>query len=790
MKKFIGLSLLVGSMAFAQSGLMGGTSGIHQHNAYTLGQWGIEAGTGGDIAFDSWAITRGGEVTKNGVRDDIHNWSATLAGNLHGAIGLSDFLDVGMALPLHYDHSKAHGVLPGGEDDIWAHSRGDVDMWMKINPIGDEKTVFAFATVIDLYLPTGDKSIGLRPRHSWYLNDDGEDTHPYTAADLAIGATLVFTLNFNNLGAPIIWNSHAGIVYTDEGSSALVYGTGINWLPLSWMDVFAEWSGEFRVEKGAYPRDEMEDPMQITPGLRFHFPYHIDFSIGLDVAVRSLKNFTFDYEKEMETAHLYQIHYKDKNGNTIRYGYVPTPNYAATANLTWRFGGKLNRDSDKDGVVDELDKCPHTPDVAKVDSVGCPIDSDGDGLIDGLDKCPKTPKGAEIDTTGCPIDSDDDGVFDGLDKCADTPKDAMVDENGCTQDSDKDGVIDGLDKCPKTLPGAAVDSTGCPADMDKDGVVDAFDKCNETPNGAVVDSVGCPIDTDKDGVFDGIDMCPNSKEGEKVDEFGCGNDNDGDGVLNEVDMCPNTKSGVVVDSVGCPMDSDKDGVPDGLDKCPNTPDSLEVDNTGCLLDFDKDGVPDYQDKCPNTKEGIAVDSTGCSSDKDKDGVPDGIDQCPNTKKGIPVDSTGCPLDTDKDGVPDYQDKCPNTLEGVKIDAKGCPVNKKEDLENLKKGIEFESGSAKLTKSSYATLDDIIKLMKKVESANLEVQGHTDNSGSLEVNKKLSQDRAQAVVDYLVQNGIENDRVRAVGFGPDRPIADNKTKAGRAKNRRVELVPFH
>ena len=154
-----------------------------------------------------------------------------------------------------------------------------------------------------------------------------------------------------------------------------------------------------------------------------------------------------------------------------------------------------------------------------------------------------------------------------------------------------------------------------------------------------------------------------------------------------------------------------------------------------------------------------------------------------------VDSLGCPLDADKDGVPDYQDKCPNTLEGIKIDKKGCPVNKKENLELLKKGIQFKTGSSKLTKASYKTLDNIIKLLKKVESAKIEVQGHTDNTGSDVRNKKISQERADMVANYFIKKGIASERLRAVGYGSEMPIADNKTKSGRSKNRRVELVPF-
>jgi outer membrane protein OmpA-like peptidoglycan-associated protein len=757
-KKILACSLVAAGLTFAQTGLMGGTSGIHQQNAYTLGQWGIEVGTGGDVAFDSWSLSRGGLIYKNGQPSVFHDYSGTFAGNIHAAIGLADFLDVGLALPLYYDHANAK-ALSLGEGDLWKASRGDVNMWLKVRALGDQNTLFALAALVDLYLPTGDVAVGVRPRHAWYLSDEGLSTNPFTSDDLNIGATVAMTFNFLTVGAPLVWNLHAGVVYADKGSSTLVYGTGLNYIPLSWMEAFVEFSGEFRLESDAYDMDIMEDPMILTPGLRFHLPWNLDFALGLDMSIRALRNIGYDYEDEMKNVEKYTLHYYDKNGTRVEYGYVPTPNFAGTATLTWHFGGKNRNDSDGDGVENETDKCPHTPKVATVDSVGCPIDSDADGMVDGFDKCPNTPKGAEIDTTGCP------------------------------KDSDKDGVFNGLDKCPNSVAGASVDSTGCEADGDKDGVIDLNDKCPNTKEGVSVDSVGCSLDADKDGVADELDKCPNTKEGVRVNATGCEEDSDKDGVADAKDLCPNTKEGVSVDSVGCPLDSDKDGVADNLDKCPNTVAGTAIDAAGCPLDFDKDGVPDGMDQCPNTKEGLAVDSIGCSSDLDKDGVADGLDKCPNTKENIPVDTTGCPLDSDKDGVADFEDKCPNTLPGVKIDKKGCPVNRKEDLERLKKGIAFETGSTKLTKASYATLDDIIKLMKKIEAANLEVQGHTDDTGSEKTNEKLSQGRAQAVVDYFVEKGIAPNRVRAVGFGSRMPIADNKTKAGRAKNRRVELVPF-
>ena len=254
-----------------------------------------------------------------------------------------------------------------------------------------------------------------------------------------------------------------------------------------------------------------------------------------------------------------------------------------------------------------------------------------------------------------------------------------------------------------------------------------------------------------------------------------------------VDTVVQKQSYVKVDSL---PDSDIDGVSDDRDKCPDTPAGITVDTTGCPRDFDGDGVPDHKDMCPNTQPNIGVDSTGCAMDEDRDGVADTKDLCPATPKNAPVDTTGCPMDSDRDGIPDYQDKCPNTLRGVKIDKKGCPVNKREDLERLKKGINFKSGSTVLTKASYRTLDDIVKLLTKFGDVSLEIQGHTDNVGGDEYNENLSQGRAQSAVDYLIRKGIPVERLRAVGFGPRKPIADNKTKKGRAKNRRVELIPFY
>lgn len=118
-------------------------------------------------------------------------------------------------------------------------------------------------------------------------------------------------------------------------------------------------------------------------------------------------------------------------------------------------------DTDGDGVVDSMDRCPNTPAGARVDAYGCELDSDGDGVKDSMDKCPGTPKGVSVNREGCPMDSDGDGVSNDKDKCPNTVRGAKVGADGCELDGDKDGVVDRLDECPNSAPGVQVDIKGC-----------------------------------------------------------------------------------------------------------------------------------------------------------------------------------------------------------------------------------------------------------------------------------------------------------------------------------------
>ena len=618
MKKLTLLIALAQSLVFAQTGLLGGRTGLHQQDAETLGFFHFRVGTGGTIATDNWGYSRAAQFTdRKGRVQQFDVWDArmekgridgALAGNFNFAFGLRDDLDIGVSLPIYYDHAKDYSgeairahMGKGGLGDLQFYGKYRTPHWF--GP--DYMTT---AAVVDLTIPTGWRGVGIRPRHAWFLDNEGGPTYAYTANSVMLGLTGVVSVDYTKKGVPLIWNSSLGLMIGfGDASNTLVYSTGVNWQVNDYIQPFLEFSGEMRFGNDAYPISPITDPMVLTPGINVKIPFlNIDFAAGFDIGIGNLVD-GYDTKDALDGCKDFQIKYKGETGYRAKYCYVSQPLIAGIAKLTWTFG--FDGDDDNDGVKNRKDKCPETfPPIV-------------------------------VDEDGCGIDSDEDKVFDGLDKCPDTPK------------------------------------------------------------GVPVDSVGCPFDTDEDGVLD------------------------------YKDQCPNTPKGAVVDSVGCPLDSDKDGVFDGPDKCPNTP------------------------------------------------------------EGVAVDADGCPLDTDKDGVPDYLDQCPNTLPGIKVNKRGCPLRRKEDLDYLKKGIQFEFGSAKLLQSSYSTLDDIIALLMKIPEVKLEVQGHTDIVGTEDYNQKLSEDRAHSVTDYFESKGVPAERLRAIGFGTRMPLADNVTDAGRAKNRRVELIPF-
>ena len=312
-------------------------------------------------------------------------------------------------------------------------------------------------------------------------------------------------------------------------------------------------------------------------------------------------------------------------------------------------------------------------------------------------------------------------------------------------------------------------------DTDKDGVSDRLDKCPNTPAGIAVDKKGCPLDRDNDGVADYLDVCPDVAGLVKFN--GCP-DKDGDGIADKDDRCPDIVGTLALN--GCP-DKDGDGIADMDDRCPDVAGSKAMN--GCP-DMDNDGIADIDDNCPGTKAGYKVDAKGCPFDNDKDGIVNEEDRCPNSAG--PASLKGCP-DTDGDGVADIDDRCPR-IKGTFAN-KGCPEIAKEDVVKITKiasKIFFENNSDKLKVASLVQLDELAAILNRYDAANLLVEGHTDEVGKDDFNMKLSQKRTESVKKYLISKGISDARLTAIGFGETRPIADNKTALGRAKNRRVEL----
>ncbi|MES2431799.1 MAG: OmpA family protein [Bacteroidota bacterium] len=254
------------------------------------------------------------------------------------------------------------------------------------------------------------------------------------------------------------------------------------------------------------------------------------------------------------------------------------------------------------------------------------------------------------------------------------------------------------------------------------------------------------------------------------------------GPLNYTKKKVKAKPVPVIPVVEAPKDADSDGVLDVDDNCPDVKGFASL--KGCP-DGDGDGITDSLDKCPSVL-GLAK-YEGCPvPDTDKDGINDENDKCLDIA-GV-ARYSGCPVpDTDKDGINDEEDKCP-TEAGAAANY-GCPEIAKVVVDKINvaaNNIFFETGSAKLLPKSFKSLNEVVKILNENPSYNLDIDGYTDNTGTVEKNLTLSENRAKSVVTYLTSKGITEDRLVATGHGIEDPIADNKTAVGRAKNRRVEL----
>ena len=259
-------------------------------------------------------------------------------------------------------------------------------------------------------------------------------------------------------------------------------------------------------------------------------------------------------------------------------------------------------------------------------------------------------------------------------------------------------------------------------------------------------------------------------------KFG-GKDTDGDGIYDKDDACPEVAG--LKQFNGCP-DTDADGITDASDSCPDVAGPAEFN--GCP-DTAGDGIADKDDACPDV---AGLKSLAGCPDTDGDGITDKSDKCPDVKG--PKENGGCPWpDRDGDKVLDKDDKCPD--EAGTVSNNGCPEVTEEAIKKLNdyaKTILFDTNKDTFKQQTYPVLLAISAILKEYPSSKFSIEGHTDSDGSNEFNLRLSDSRAIAVKKYLVEQGIDEFRLSAMGYGESKPIDTNKTKAGKANNRRVEV----
>jgi len=276
-------------------------------------------------------------------------------------------------------------------------------------------------------------------------------------------------------------------------------------------------------------------------------------------------------------------------------------------------------------------------------------------------------------------------------------------------------------------------------------------------------------------------------------------DGDGDGIIDELDRCPDAAEDFdgFEDDDGCPEDdNDNDSIFDAADRCPTEPEDMDgfEDEDGCPeSDNDRDGVLDAADRCPTEaedKDGFE-DEDGCpEDDNDRDGLLDAADRCPDEAEDFDQwhDEDGCPdPDNDNDTVLDVDDECP-TAPG-RPENRGCPraVRIEAGMIRILQRIEFDTNRATLRPTAEPILEEVWQALSvNPQITEVQIGGHTDSRGPDQKNLTLSQQRAETVMRWLTDHGIEPERLEAKGFGEGVPLVEGNDENAWQQNRRVEF----
>ncbi len=452
-------------------------------------------------------------------------------------------------------------------------------------------------------------------------------------------------------------------------------------------------------------------------------------------------------------------------------------------------------DTDSDGIINALDTDDDDDGIETIDEIKLGTnqllaDSDSDGLTDAQEI------GDQLDH---PIDSDKDGIIDALDteEILDQDEDGLLDTleaqlnlNPKSKDSDGDGIND-AEEVGK--------NTNAPLDTDHDGIIDALDTIDDSDddsdsltNAQEIKLTSNPNNKDSDG--DGIN--DNEEVGSNIS---APLDTDADGILNLNDPDDDnddleTKFEIKIGTNPLSSDSDGDGIPDNLEIGSNKDQLQDTDNDGQIDAVDTD---DDNDKLLTSIE-LTLGTNPLKADTDGDSISDVIEIGKNTDK---------PLDSDGDGLIDALDATNNNkIEGSDIkvvvkDDKAAPTmvdSKSDDLSIeiittaeegsiAKSHINFLSSTPTFTEASTKYFKDVVSWMNLTPKNNISIIGHTDNTGSKQSNLALGISRVMIIREMLIEAGAPMTQIDIISRGESQPIADNSTKEGRLKNKRVEIT---
>ncbi|HMD69122.1 MAG TPA: hypothetical protein VKF42_09615, partial [Chitinivibrionales bacterium] len=473
---------------FGQTGLK------YTESAKTLGAGRLVISAFGDMSLDA------SEIDHVNVNSDKRNWGLTPTSTQFSLMpalgfGITNFLDFSAALPLYIDRVSKYDSLPplrlasyGGLQG----GMGDLEMRLKLQvPPRKGPRVLDMAYLLGASFPTGNKTQGFFPRHTYYLLKDSTQITPsgdtaqaiseyYSSGAVETEGKIILTFNCWEHGAVIPLQLHLNLgtrlIFARGFDEVILFDAAAEYRPAPWFSLYAELSAEPRLENISKNFAIGNDPLRISPGFTIHLPEGMFISLGGDWGLSSHDPITYEKDGAFTAARL-------------------QPDWMVSVAVGWTGflykvepGKKVAKggDSDNDGIPDSIDKCPMVPEDwdGFEDQDGCPdYDNDKDGIADSVDECPDDPEDYDgfRDKDGCPDpDNDGDGICDpwvadqhredqyakictGVDKCPNLPEDfdGFEDQDGCPDyDNDLDGVPDSLDRCPNE-PGPA-DNQGCP----------------------------------------------------------------------------------------------------------------------------------------------------------------------------------------------------------------------------------------------------------------------------------------------------------------------------------------